>query len=83
MTEEVRQSIFEEKPSSDKGLGMLLIKDFVTKNNGTVTVESEEGRGTTFILTFLKPKSRIIKIIRFRLMKIASCNYMFCLTPLN
>lgn len=30
------------------GLGLLLVKEFVEKNQGTVIVESQKGRGTTF-----------------------------------
>ena len=32
------------------GLGLLLVKEFVQKNNGTIEVKSKEGRGTTFTL---------------------------------
>lgn len=32
------------------GLGLMLVKDFVKKNNGTIKVESEIGVGTTFII---------------------------------
>jgi len=30
------------------GLGLILCKDFLTRNNGTIWVESEEGTGSTF-----------------------------------
>jgi len=33
------------------GLGLKLVKRLITKNNGTISVESEPGKGTTFILT--------------------------------
>ncbi len=33
------------------GLGLILCKEFIEKNNGTITVESEQGQGSRFILT--------------------------------
>lgn len=33
------------------GLGLLLVKDFVEYNQGTLSVSSEEGKGTTFSFT--------------------------------
>ncbi len=33
---------------SSSGLGLILVKQFVEKNGGTIWVESEVGRGTTF-----------------------------------
>ncbi len=38
----------EEKGS---GLGLILCKEFVEKNGGTITVESHEGKGTKFVFT--------------------------------
>lgn len=36
------------------GLGMLLVKQFLTFNHSNIEIESEEGKGTRFILTFPK-----------------------------
>ena len=33
------------------GLGLVLCKEFITKNKGTLTVKSEEGVGTTFAIS--------------------------------
>lgn len=33
------------------GLGLLLVKEFIQKNGGTISVESEEGAGTAFIIS--------------------------------
>jgi signal transduction histidine kinase len=38
------------------GLGMLLVKQFLTFNNASLEIESEEGEGTRFILAFPKAK---------------------------
>ncbi|SMG09383.1 Signal transduction histidine kinase [Marivirga sericea] len=38
------------------GLGMLLVKQFLTFNNSSITIESEENKGTLFVLTFPKAK---------------------------
>ncbi|MGM0647045.1 MAG: tetratricopeptide repeat-containing sensor histidine kinase [Bacteroidota bacterium] len=37
------------------GLGMILIKEFVKNNNGTLSIESEINRGTTISITLQKP----------------------------
>jgi signal transduction histidine kinase len=37
------------------GLGLSIVKDFVERNNGSIFVESEENRGTTFTIIFKYP----------------------------
>ncbi len=60
MSEDYQQRIFEpftqeEKGSRPKyagtGLGMPIAKGLAEKMNGTITFESEEGKGTTFVVT--------------------------------
>jgi signal transduction histidine kinase len=33
------------------GLGLILVKDFVEKNKGTITIDSEKGKGTVVSFT--------------------------------
>ncbi len=58
LTEEERNTLFRlgdgPKSTSGTGLGLILVKEFVTRHKGSVQVESEKGKGTTFKLSFPK-----------------------------
>jgi signal transduction histidine kinase len=40
------------------GLGLILVKDFIQKNNGTVTIESQKSKGTTVSFTLPATQSK-------------------------
>ena len=60
MSKEVKEKLFEpqmedlskaRKEKKGAGIGLLLIKGFVNKNGGEISVESIEGKGTSFYFT--------------------------------
>jgi len=61
MPAEVRERIFEPffttKPDEGTGLGLSVVRKLVTLYGGTVSVESEPGQWTRFILTLPRPAS--------------------------
>lgn len=63
MNEETRKRLFDKVnlystrgTANEKGtgLGLILCKEFVEKNRGRISVESTEGKGSTFSFTVLK-----------------------------
>lgn len=48
---------FGTRGEKGSGLGLLLIKEFMKANNGRIWLESMEGKGTTFYITFPVPKN--------------------------
>ena len=46
-----RASNVDERQISGLGIGLYIVKELVTLHGGTIEVVSEEGRGSTFIVT--------------------------------
>ncbi len=58
-TEEEKNTLFqlgqgpvEVRAESGTGLGLILVKEFVSRHKGTISIESEKGMGTTFEIQF-------------------------------
>jgi len=49
---EERKLIFEPFHGTGSGLGLAIARGFVELNDGRLWVESEPGRGTTFVVAF-------------------------------
>lgn len=70
MNEEVQNKIFDiatrhTTPGTNQekgtGLGLILCKEFVERNSGTITVSSKLGEGTTFRFTLMKAEKPKLK----------------------
>jgi signal transduction histidine kinase len=53
---QIFEPLYTTKPGGT-GLGLYIVQEIVTAHGGTVTVESAEGRGTTFTLTLPRAPS--------------------------
>ena len=60
MTEETIKKIFEKgeyvttigtNKEHGTGLGLFIVKDFIRKNRGQISIKSHPGKGTTFTVT--------------------------------
>jgi len=51
-----RKSTMGTNSEKGTGLGLIICKEFVDKNNGKISVSSEPGKGTEFIITLPKSK---------------------------
>jgi len=68
MSEEQVKNIFTSSASSTlgtanekgMGLGLILCKEFIEKNGGTIWLESEEGKGSSFQFSLLKNQKNMI-----------------------
>lgn len=59
MTNSQLENIFNKSSMTDKdgtGLGLIICKEFVEKNGGSISVESMSGNGTTFKFTLKLPE---------------------------
>jgi signal transduction histidine kinase len=65
MPQEIRDKLFTKEAISGKaggtGLGTKIVKDAVDAHAGRITVQSEQGKGTTFTIRLpITPRMRVI-----------------------
>lgn len=51
---------YHENVNTGSGIGLALTRDIVEQHKGTITVKSEEGKGTSFIVTLLLGEKHLI-----------------------
>ena len=47
-----------ERVSGGLGVGLAITKEIIDQHNGTITVESEQGKGTTFSIRLPQDRNR-------------------------
>jgi signal transduction histidine kinase/ligand-binding sensor domain-containing protein/DNA-binding response OmpR family regulator len=52
--EKFRQVNLKNSPGKGFGIGLFVVKHFIDKHKGTITCESQSGRGTTFVMSLRK-----------------------------
>ena len=62
MSQEVASKIFDpffttRDAGEGSGLGLFIVHKIVKENRGTITVQSEKGYGTTFLITLPSPEA--------------------------
>lgn len=57
----IEHSYAKAKESGGTGLGLYITKNYVELHGGKIRVESEEGKGTSFIMTLHEADSEILK----------------------
>ncbi len=66
MTEEVKKKVFEPffttKKDKRNGLGMSVAYGIITRHNGEITVDSQLGEGTTFIIRLPAKQERLERV---------------------
>lgn len=55
---------FGTEQEKGSGIGLALVKQFVERNNGIITVESTEGEGTVFEITLNKSEQKVFHHVK-------------------
>ena len=53
-----RSDVSRERVSGGLGVGLAITKEIIDQHNGTITVESEQGKGTTFSIRLPQDRNR-------------------------